>query len=152
MGELPKPPKLPRLPEVRMPEERSAYYRRCQRLGRNGKQCKAPAMKGQDVCYKHEAQAGAERRRAAMQVRFKLPPLKDLKTVQQAIRDVAHELIAGRIDEKTARELLDRLQRASLRLRPPQSGRPLGRQQSSTLFAGSGMPAIVADILFSEEL
>jgi hypothetical protein len=146
MGELPKPPKLPRLPEVRMPEERSAYYRRCQRLGRNGKQCKAPAMKGQDVCYKHEAQAGAERRRAAMQVRFKLPPLKDLKTVQQAIRDVAHELIAGRIDEKTARELLDRLQRASLRLRPPQS------RQRSTLFAGSGMPTIVADILFSEEL
>ncbi|HEY2170552.1 MAG TPA: hypothetical protein VGJ30_13060 [Candidatus Angelobacter sp.] len=135
-----------------MPEERYAYYRRCQRLGRNSKQCKAPAMKGQEICYKHEAQAGAERRRAAMRARFKLPPLKDLKTVQQAIRDVAHELIADRIDEKTAGELLDRLQRASLRLRPPQSGRPLGRQQSSTLFAGSGMPTIVADILFSEEL
>jgi hypothetical protein len=135
-----------------MPEERYAYYRRCQRVGKNGKQCKAPAMKGQEVCYKHEAQAGAERRRAAMRESFKLPPLRDLKTVQQAIRDVAHELIADRIDEKTAGELLDRLRRASLRLRPPQPGRPLGRPQSSTLFAGSGMPTIVADILFSEEL
>ncbi|MGB8131062.1 MAG: hypothetical protein WCG81_14825 [Candidatus Angelobacter sp.] len=95
-------------------EERYGYYRRCQRFRRNGQQCKAPAMKETDRCYKHQAQADVERRRRAQ---FTLPPLVDLKTVQRAIGDVAQALIQDRIDEDYAGELLQKLERASMRLR-----------------------------------
>src|SRR6476660_7846035 len=64
------------------PEERYAYYRRCQVFRRNGEQCKAPAMKGEPLCYKHEQEAAAERRRQNMRRSFALPPLVDFKTVQ----------------------------------------------------------------------
>ena len=63
-------------------EERYGYYRRCQRFRRNGQQCKAPAMKGADRCYKHQEQADIERRRREQ---FTLPPLVDLRTVQRTI-------------------------------------------------------------------
>lgn len=96
-------------------EERYGYYRRCQRFRRNGQQCKAPAMKGADRCYKHQEQADIERRRREQ---FTLPPLVDLKTVQRAIRDVAQALIEDRIDEDYAGELLQELGIASIRLRP----------------------------------
>lgn len=43
-------------------EERYAYYRRCQVLRKNGEQCKAPAEKGERVCYRHSAQIEAARR------------------------------------------------------------------------------------------
>src|SRR6476646_8757805 len=36
-------------------EERYAYYRRCQVVLKGG-QCKAPAMKDRQVCYKHDEQ------------------------------------------------------------------------------------------------
>jgi hypothetical protein len=96
-------------------EERYGYYRRCQRFRRNGQQCKAPAMKGADRCYKHQEQTDIERRRRAQ---YTLPPLVDLKTVQRAIGDVAQALWENRIDEDYAGELLQRLERASLLLRP----------------------------------
>ena len=96
-------------------EERYGYYRRCQRFRRNGQQCKAPAMKDTDRCYKHQEQADIERRRRAQ---YTLPPLIDLKTVQRAIGDVAQALIQDRIDEDYAGELLQELERASIRLRP----------------------------------
>jgi hypothetical protein len=95
-------------------EERYGYYRRCQRFRKNGQQCKAPAMKDTDRCYKHQAQADVERRRRAQ---FTLPPLVDLKTVQRAIGDVAQALIQDRIDEDYAGELLQKLERASMALR-----------------------------------
>ncbi|MCU1221527.1 MAG: hypothetical protein JWN42_2724 [Candidatus Angelobacter sp.] len=79
-------------------EERFGYYRRCQRFRKNGQQCKTPAMKDSDRCYKHQEQADVERRRRAQ---FTLPPLVDLKTVQRAIGDVAQALIQDRIDETT---------------------------------------------------
>jgi hypothetical protein len=63
-------------------EERYGYYRRRQRFRKNGQQCKAPAMKDTDRCYKHQEQADVERRRRAQ---FTLPPLVDLKTVQREI-------------------------------------------------------------------
>jgi hypothetical protein len=56
-------------------EERYGYYRRCQRFRKNGQQCKAPAMKDADVCYKHQERADLERRRLAQ---YTLPPLRDL--------------------------------------------------------------------------
>jgi len=95
-------------------EERYGYYRRCQRFRRNGQQCKAPAMKDADRCYKHQEQADIERRRRAQ---FTLPPLVDLKAVQRAIGDVAQALIQDRIDEDYAGELLQKLESASIRLR-----------------------------------
>jgi len=96
-------------------EERYGYYRRCQRFRRNGQQCKAPAMKGADRCYKHQEQADIERRKRAQ---YTLPPLVDLKTVQREIGNVAQALIRDRIDEDYAGELLQKLESASTRLRP----------------------------------
>jgi hypothetical protein len=98
-------------------EERYGYYRRCQRFRSNGQQCKAPAMKDADRCYKHQEQADVERRRRAQ---YTLPPLVDLKTVQRAISDVAQALWQDRIDPDYAGELLQKLESASmaLQLRP----------------------------------
>jgi hypothetical protein len=96
-------------------EERYGYYRRCQRFRKNGQQCKAPAMKDADRCYKHQEQADIERRRRAQ---YTLPPLVDLKTVQREIANVMQALLADRIDEDYAGELLQKLERASIRLRP----------------------------------
>jgi hypothetical protein len=96
-------------------EERYGYYRRCQRFRRNGQQCKAPAMKDTDRCYKHQEQADIERRR---RTQYTLPPLLDLQTVQREIGNVAQGLIQGRIDEDHAGELLHKLERASIALRP----------------------------------
>src|SRR6478736_95811 len=96
-------------------EERYGYYRRCQRFRRNGQQCKAPAMKGADRCYKHQEQADSERRRREQ---FTLPPLLDLRTVQRTIGEVAQALLQDRIDEDYAGELLQKLESASIRLRP----------------------------------
>ena len=95
-------------------EERYGYYRRCQRFRRNGQQCKAPAMKDTDRCYKHQEQADIERRRRAQ---YTLPPLVDLNTVQREIGNVMQALLADRIDEDYAGELLHKLERASMALR-----------------------------------
>ena len=99
-----------------IPEEQYAYYRRCQRFRKNGQQCKAPAMKDQDVCYKHEEQAAAEHRRQAMLQSLQLPPVRDLASALRAIQNVAQAIIDDRIDLKTAGMALDRLQSASARL------------------------------------
>ena len=72
-------------------------------------------MKGEDRCYKHQEQADVERRRRAQ---YTLPPLVDLKTVQRSIHEVAQALIDDRIDEDYAGELLQRLESASMLLRP----------------------------------
>lgn len=57
-----------------------------------------------------------------MRQRFTLPPLTDAKTVQRALSDVAKAIIGNQIDEDYAGELLDRLQRASIRPRQAKSG------------------------------
>jgi hypothetical protein len=72
-------------------------------------------MKDADRCYKHQEQADIERRRRKQ---FTLPPLVDLKTVQRTIGDVAQALLEDRIDEDYAGELLQKLESASIRLRP----------------------------------
>jgi hypothetical protein len=101
-------------------EERHGYYRRCQRFRRNGQQCKAPALKGADRCYKHQEQADIEHRK---QEQFTLPPLADLKTVQREIGNVMQALLEDRIDEDYAGELLFELERASKALRPTSASR-----------------------------
>ena len=108
--------------ELKRLEERYAYYRRCQGFRRNGKQCKAPAMKGEQLCYKHAQQADLELRRQSMRRRLVLPALRDWKTVQASISEVAKAIVTGRIDEDYAGELLDRLQNASLALRAVEAG------------------------------
>jgi hypothetical protein len=115
-------------------EERYAYYRRCQRFRKSGMQCKAPAMKGQDVCYKHEAQEETGRRRAAMRQKFALPPLADFKSVQSGIREVGKAIIDGRIDEDYAGELLNQLQNAAVALRR------MSRSESCAGRVAPGMP------------
>ena len=95
-------------------EERYGYYRRCQRFRKNGQQCKAPAMKDADVCYKHQERADMERRWRAQ---YTLPPLVDLATVRRAIGDVTQALWQDRIDEGYAAELLQKLEKASVVLR-----------------------------------
>jgi hypothetical protein len=101
--------------EGQIVEERYSYYLRCQRFRRNGQQCKAPAMKDADRCYKHQEQADIERRRRAQ---YTLPLLADLKTVQRAISDVAQALWQERIDPDYEGELLQKLESASMALRP----------------------------------
>jgi hypothetical protein len=101
-------------------EARYGYYRRCQRFRKNGQQCKAPAMKDIDRCYKHQERADIERRRRAQ---YTLPPLVDLKTVQREIGNVAQALIQDRIDEDYAGELLQNLESASIALRSTSASR-----------------------------
>ena len=95
-------------------EERYGYYRRCQHFRKGGEQCKGPAMKDETLCYKHEQQEQMRRRRERQ---FLLPPLRDLKTVQQWLGEVAKAIIENRIDEDYASELLGQLERASAALR-----------------------------------
>ena len=95
-------------------EARYGYYRRCQRFRKNGQQCKAPAMKDADVCYKHQERADLERRRRAQ---YTLPPLVDLKTIQASLSEVTKAILEDRIDEDYAGELLQELERASMALR-----------------------------------
>jgi len=95
-------------------EARYGYYRRCQRFRKNGQQCKAPAMKDADVCYKHQERADRERRWRAQ---YTLPPLVDMATWRRAISDVTQGLWQGRIDEDYASELLQELEKASMVLR-----------------------------------
>jgi len=99
------------------PEEQYAYYRRCGHVREDGERCKGPAMKGEALCYQHQQQAETARRRQKMRSAFALPPLRDLKTVQHSISEVARAIIEDRIDEDYAGELLAELERASAALR-----------------------------------
>lgn len=99
------------------PEGRYGYYRRCLEFRQNGEQCKAPALKGDSLCYKHAQQAETARRKATMRSSVVLPPLRDLKTVQQALGEVTKAILENRIDDDYAGELLQELERASAVLR-----------------------------------
>ena len=101
----------------RMLEPRYAYYRRCQQFRKNGAQCKAPAMKGEYICYQHAEQAATARRRQESLRALRLSnQFNDFSSIQRAIAEVAQALIDGRIDSKTAGRLAITLQNASLKL------------------------------------
>ena len=113
-----------------MPEARYAYYRRCQVFRRNGVQCKAPAEKGAQICHAHAGQLAMavrrERERRAMlaeavaEMRKQGRPecemadlFTDFKGIQVTLAVMARAVINGRIDCKTAGQMVVQLQTMS---------------------------------------
>lgn len=94
------------------PEVRYAYYIRCERMKDRGGQCKAPALKGTRVCYKHTQQDEAKRRREEMIRALELPPFSNPKSLPATLRKIAQALIDGLIDEGCARYLFHQVQTA----------------------------------------
>ncbi|HEX3091092.1 MAG TPA: hypothetical protein VHW72_00640 [Candidatus Angelobacter sp.] len=119
----------------RIPEARYSYYHRCQVFRRNGEQCKAPAEKGSHICYAHAGQLATAVRRelerravlaeavAEMRRRgrpeFEMADLfTDFKGIQVTLAVMARALINGRIDCKTAGQMVVYLQTCSKLLWP----------------------------------
>ncbi|MGC2744246.1 MAG: hypothetical protein WA672_13725 [Candidatus Angelobacter sp.] len=111
----------------RVPEARYTYYRRCQVFRRNGAQCKAPAEKGAHICHAHASQLAIavrrERERRAMLAEAVAEMRKqgrtecemadlfmDFKGIQVTLAVMARAVINGRIDCKTAGQMLVQLQ------------------------------------------
>lgn len=96
-------------------EDRYAYYRRCRVLRRNGEQCKAPAMKGAHICYKHLQHAEMEERwKRQRQELLSRPGLGfgDFRSIQRTISAAAQAMIDDSIDLKVAGRLMVELQMA----------------------------------------
>lgn len=101
-------------------EDRYAYYRRCRVLRRNGEQCKAPAMKGTHICYKHLERAEMEERWKRQRQELLARPglgFGDSRSIQRTIGAAAQAMIDGSIDLKVAGRLLLELQTTSKLLR-----------------------------------
>jgi hypothetical protein len=97
-----------------MPEARYAYYRRCQKLRSNGAQCKAPALKGEILCYKHAAQAvTAERREQVVKSLGISGRIGSARDLQVAISKTAQALANGRLDVKAAAMMLEKIRAAA---------------------------------------
>ncbi len=114
----------------RIPEARYAYYRRCQVFRRNGEQCKAPAEKGALICHAHAGQLAMAVRRererravlaeAVAEMRRRGKPecemadlFTDFKGIQVTVAAMARAVINGRIDCKTAGQMVVHLQTCS---------------------------------------
>ena len=112
------------------PEALYSYYRRCQVFRRGGEQCKAPAEKGQEICHAHAGQMAMAARRelqrravlaeAVAEMHRRGRPecqmaelLTDFKGIQVTLAVTAQALIDGRIDCKTAGQLVVHLQTMS---------------------------------------
>jgi hypothetical protein len=108
-------------------EARYAYYRRCQVFMKNGRQCKAPAQKGAQICRNHAGQIETEMRRererwavlemAAEQMRtagqedFTVAQIfRDRHALLTAINVTMQALASDAIEDKTAARLLNELQ------------------------------------------
>jgi hypothetical protein len=155
---------------ARVPEARYSYYRRCQVFRRNGEQCKAPAEKGEHICYAHAGQQAMAFRRdlerrivlaeAVAEMRRQGKPecemadlFMDFKGIQVTLAVMARALIAGRIDCKTAGRLVVHLQTCSKLLWAYHRGHRghRGTQRTSTVLTTKdtkkheGLPQISAD-------
>jgi hypothetical protein len=125
-------PKTPAEPvqDGRIPEARYAYYRRCQVFRRNGVQCKAPAEKGAHICHAHASQLAMAVRRererravlaeAVAEMRRRGRPecemadlFTDFNGIQVTLAVMARAVITGRIDCKTAGQMVVHLQTLS---------------------------------------
>jgi hypothetical protein len=105
-------------------EERYAYYRRCQKIMRNGEQCRCPAEKGERVCRNHRQRVESIVRE--QQQRFRVlarvadarglqSPMEvftDPRSAQMALAMVGQEVAEDTMDLKVASRLLTELQRA----------------------------------------
>jgi hypothetical protein len=114
-GEGPPPAKIERKSPFPAPEARYAYYRRCQQFRRNGQQCKAPAMKGEQICHRHAEQADMKRRRAEQRREILSKPgagLGSFRAIQRTIGELAGAILAGSIDRKAAGRLMVDIQTA----------------------------------------
>jgi hypothetical protein len=117
-------------PAERIPEARYSYYRRCQLFRRNGEQCKAPAEKGSHICYAHAGQQATAFRRdlerrivlaeAVAEMRRRGRPecemadlFMDFKGINVTLAVMARALINGRVDCKTAGQMVVHLQTMS---------------------------------------
>ena len=117
-------------PAERIPQARYSYYRRCQIFRKGGEQCKAPAEKGSHICYAHAGQLATavrrERERRAVlaeavaemrrrgRPEFEMADLfMDFKGINVTLAVMARALIAGRIDCKTAGQMVVHLQTCS---------------------------------------
>jgi hypothetical protein len=117
-------------PAERIPQARYSYYRRCQVFRRNGEQCKAPAEKGSHICYAHAGQLATAVRRererravlaeAVAEMRRRGSPecemadlFTDFKGINVTLAVMAQALIDGRIDCKTAGQMVVHLQTCS---------------------------------------
>jgi hypothetical protein len=115
---------------LRVSEGRYSYYRRCQVFRRDGEQCKAPAEKGAHICHAHAGQLATavrrERERRAVlaeaeaEMRRRGKPecemadlFTDFKGIQVTLAVMAQALIDGRIDCKTAGQMVVHLQTMS---------------------------------------
>jgi len=113
-----------------MPVARYSYYRRCQVFRRNGEQCKAPAETGSHICHAHAGQLAMAVRRererravlaeAVAEMRRRGRPecemadlFTDFKGIQVTLATMARALINGRIDCKTAGQMVVHLQTCS---------------------------------------
>ncbi|HET6841304.1 MAG TPA: hypothetical protein VFK06_06405 [Candidatus Angelobacter sp.] len=95
-------------------EARYAYYRRCQRFRRDGVQCKAPALKGEELCYQHAAQAAASSRREAAVKSLGIPSrIASPRGLQTAISRIAQALADGRLDVKAGAMMLEKIRAAA---------------------------------------
>ena len=82
------------------------YYIQCERMKKNKEQCRAPALKGTRLCYKHSQQDEAARRREEAIVALELPQLTDARSIQVAIQKIMQAIVDSRIDEDCGRYLL----------------------------------------------
>lgn len=111
VGKVEAAPKL----EGGVLEERHAYYRRCQHVRKNGRQCKAPALKGEQICYSHAGQIDAARRLERERREFLARPglgLGDPNSIQRTLRELSSALLSGRISQETWGRLLMECQTA----------------------------------------
>ncbi len=98
------------LPERQSQTHRARQAPRCRHIKANGEPCRAPASRGQDLCYFHQnAQALAKPER--------LPVLEDANAIQVALMIVMDGLYRYHIPHKTAALLLYGLQIAASNLR-----------------------------------
>jgi hypothetical protein len=115
---------------VRVPEARYSYYRRCQIFRKGGEQCKAPAERESHICYAHAGQLATAVRRererravlaeAVAEMRRRGRPecemadlFTDFKGISVTLAVMAQALIDGRIDCKTAGQMVVHLQTCS---------------------------------------